>query len=89
RHAEFADRLNQLAAVLAGSERLDEAASLLDEVTQIYEQLGGADPARTAEVIRKRADLMRRLQRADESVRLERLAESLQGRSSHVLEDIL
>jgi tetratricopeptide (TPR) repeat protein len=89
RHRETAVRQEQLGALLMQLGRNEEAEQVLAEAAELHEDHGGADPEPLVNSLRLRADALQRLQRPLEAARVEERAAALEGRSRHVLEDIL
>jgi tetratricopeptide (TPR) repeat protein len=88
-HPETARRLEQLASLLAQQGRTSESEELLREVLDIYEATYEPGHAAVADALQKYAALLHRLNRESEAFRYEDRAQAIDGRSTHVLEDIL
>lgn len=88
-HPETARRLDHLASLLAQQGRTSESEELLREVLDIYEATYGPGHAAVADALQKYAALLHRLNRESEAFRCEDRAQAIEGRSTHVLEDIL
>ncbi len=88
-HPETARHLDHLASLLAQQGRTSESEELFREVLDIYEATYGPGHAAVADVLQKYATLLHRLSRETEAFQFEDRARAIEGRSLHVLEDIL
>ncbi|MEZ6057038.1 MAG: tetratricopeptide repeat protein [Planctomycetaceae bacterium] len=87
--AEVAKHLESLSLTLSQLGKNDEADTLIQESISICEHVYGDGHEEVARALDQRAALLYRAKKTQEAEALERHADALRGRESHVLDDIM